>query len=62
MIKKSILEIICSFIFFSSFLIAFINSSQNSNHVFLSLVFAFIGSGSGYYLGAFRLASRIIEP
>ena len=34
-----------SFIFFSSFKISFINSSQNSNGDFLLLVLAFDGSG-----------------
>ena len=54
--KKKLLNI-CSFIFFLSLSISFINSSRNSNGDFLRLIFTFDGSSSP----AFLLASRIIE-
>ena len=57
MIKKNSLNI-CSFTFFLSFLISFINS----NGEFSRLVFAFDGSGSGCSSAAFFLVSRIMEP
>ena len=43
---------ICLFIFFYSCLISFINSSRNFNADFLSLVFAFVSSGSNSGAGA----------
>ena len=57
MIKKNSLNI-CSFAFFSSFLISFINSNED----FSRLVFAFDGSSSGCSLAAFFMVSRISEP